>query len=193
MDYSQPHFYHFSEDSIVLSQIVKNREQNIESLLELGAGCAVISIEITKKFNHIERLVLLEKQIEFLPFIHKNLADFLLPHVSQNLDWEVIHSSFKNYRANEKFEVVVGNLPYFLSTNGRLGPDQNRNICRHWMEESFSDVLKLLKSHLAPFGRAYLITSEQALKKVDRKLLEEFSVENIHNFKGAKLFYIKHR
>ena len=45
MDYHQPSFYHFSEDSIELAKLAFKQAQFFECVLDLGCGCGVIGME----------------------------------------------------------------------------------------------------------------------------------------------------
>jgi tRNA1(Val) A37 N6-methylase TrmN6 len=184
MDYFQPEFYRFSEDSLILSQKVIDREQGIKSLLELGSGCGVIGIEIANNIASLKKLKLLEKQAEFLAFIEKNTQSFL----RDNISYELIHSSFYDFASKEhkeKFDVIVGNLPYFIPTAGRLGPNYNRNMCRHWIEGSFNDVIKILDASLNDDGSAYLITAESLIKNIPG-----YQIHFLDQFNTARLILV---
>lgn len=183
MDYLQPDFYRFSEDSLVLSQRVIEREQGMQTCLELGSGCGVVGIEVANKIASIRKLVLLEKQKAFFPFLEQNTQTFLRPNIS----CEILQASFEEYTRNtsEKFDIILGNLPYFLPTTGRLGTNQNRNICRHWIEGSFNDVLTILDKNLKDNGRAYLITNQSLIQNISG-----YTVHHLDQFKSARLILV---
>lgn len=181
MDYFQPSFYHFSEDSLILSRIVIENEQRAQSCLELGSGCGVVGIEVANKISSIKELVLIEKQKDFLPFLEKNIDTFL----RTNIECEILNTTFKEFDESKKFDIIVGNLPYFLPHASRVGLDQRRSICRHWIDGSFAEVLSIVDQNLHDNGHAYLITAKSLIEKI-----EGFHVQELAPFKSAALILV---
>ena len=77
MDYVQPDFYRFNEDSLKLVTRVESTLSKASHVLDVGAGCGIIGIELALRIN-IGELHLLEVQQDFLPFIETNLNSFVL-------------------------------------------------------------------------------------------------------------------
>lgn len=85
IDYSQPDFYRFNEDSTKLVAFIQNHlKKTPQSIIDLGAGCGVIGIEL-KKLYHEAYLTLVEGQSEFLPYLKAILSYLKLRPVSSML------------------------------------------------------------------------------------------------------------
>ena len=80
LDYSQPNFYHFSEDSIRLADYVvskieeKNLSENQRSLncLDLCAGCGVIGLEVVLKGSFAGAINFCEINRDYSSFLIEN-------------------------------------------------------------------------------------------------------------------------
>lgn len=127
INYQQPDFYKFSEDSILLARYVISqlREALANNILDVGAGCGVVGIEIVKEGKINSKLYSLEYQKEFLTSLKQNLKKNLI-----NSSFEIIHSSIGQYITDIKFNCIVCNPPYFNSGEGRKSPSNFKQIAR---------------------------------------------------------------
>ncbi|MEX0798360.1 MAG: methyltransferase [Bacteriovoracaceae bacterium] len=162
MDYLQPKFYRFSQDSLWLAQTAADtimspgRDKLPASLLDIGSGCGVIGIEAANKLSSIQSLTLLEPQEEFAQYLKLNL-DMLetSPKVELSL------STIKNYAPPKKlFDLVLCNPPYFNLNESRLSPDKKRARCRFFLEESLLEFAEEALRLTAPEGEAYILARE---------------------------------
>lgn len=159
MDYAQPDFYHFNEDSIKLAKYVAKNSGPVHSLLDAGAGCGVIGIEIAQLIE-VDELHFLEVQEKFIPYIQENLKLFLPEQTSS-----IINASFSAYKSSQLFDVIVSNPPYYLPDRGQPNKDQNKGICRSFQIDSWGHLLALFHTHLKPSGKAWVVV------KNDKSLL----------------------
>jgi len=164
--YRQPSFYKFSEDSIILSKIVLDHIEQDKAvhILDAGAGCGVVGVEIAKKLSSKSRhsLKLLEKEKEFLPFIKENIARFLPTAIDVN----IYHEDFLNFRDDGPFTHIVCNPPYFFTGEGRASPYLRKNNCRFWDKKKAADFLQHLFSTCQQHQAQGFFCAREELKKL---------------------------
>ena len=153
-DYSQPNFYHFSEDSTYLANyILKNKDINqIQSILDIGAGCGVIGIEIARKMKEEASLLALEPQIAFNKYLEIN-KKFLSSHIN----FEIHNSSIGQFESDKIFDLVVSNPPYFEKGRGRRSHIPERQICRTFELDSLEIFIQKISSLFSPRGIAVIV------------------------------------
>jgi tRNA1(Val) A37 N6-methylase TrmN6 len=135
IDYSQPDFYRFSEDSTKLVTFIQKHLKNSpRSIIDMGAGSGVIGIELKKLFPQAQ-LTLVEIQSEFLPYLKANIELF-------QIQANIVHSSFADFKTTSKFDLIVSNPPYFSKGEGRVSPDTHKQICRTWEQDSLEILLQ---------------------------------------------------
>lgn len=182
MDYKQPDFYSFSQDSIELANLVAQMNNSALSCLDLGSGSGVVGIEIANKINSINSITLLELQTEFYDYLQFNSANLL----NREVTVEILISSFANFKSKKKYDLIVGNLPYFIFESSRPSKNLNRDKCRRWVQDSILDVLKIVESNLADQGIAFLI--------LDRSLInffEKFHFKILKSFKNVAIISVR--
>lgn len=136
MEYNQPDFYHFSRDSIELSNHVLECEQNILSLLDVCAGCGVVGIEIARSAHSLEQCDFVEIQSEFSQSLWENQQRYL-----ESCDSEIFFKSLKEFEINHVYDVIVANPPYFHPNKSRPSANEKRNRCRSLIDLSLEDLL----------------------------------------------------
>lgn len=171
MDYKQPKFYQFNEDSFLLiAEVIKDCKHPIKSLLDVGAGCGVIGIELAIKLN-LERVVLLEKQKAFLESLEYNLNDYL------DIKTEIIHKSIEETNMQDEFDLIVSNPPYFRAGHGRVSPINEKQISRTFTNQmNISKWIECCLSYLKSDGFLYIICHQDSyryLKAYNYKVLNE--------------------
>lgn len=155
MDYKQPDFFHFSDDSTQLANLVINlvKQRSPKSLLDIGAGCGFLGIEIANKVKEIHRLVLLEPQEEFQQSIEFNIENLLI----RKLHIDLSQSWFSEFHHNELFDLIVCNPPYFHKDSGRKSPNINKQIARTFEVDSPLLYMEKILSLLCNRGQAYIL------------------------------------
>jgi tRNA1Val (adenine37-N6)-methyltransferase len=174
-DYFQPDFYHFSQDSISLAQIVLQEIPSIPKnswFMDLCAGCGVVGLEIMKSLDQKINFDFLEIQKEFFPFFYKNLN-----FVGEKGDSCHFHNiDFREFPINRKYSIIVSNPPYFIPGHGRSGKDPRGNKCKFFQDGSYIELFQFLKKSLLPKGKAFILFRET--QKIDsetyKDLVREF-------------------
>jgi tRNA1Val (adenine37-N6)-methyltransferase len=175
-DYLQPDFYRFNEDSLKLVRLVKEKLTVCSSILDLGAGCGVIGIELSIHYN-ADLLSLIELQDEFHPFIQQNCQSFL-----KNLKFEIFTASFGSWTPVTKYDLVVCNPPYYLPQSGQPSIDERRGRARSFIYEDWEVLIQCIDRSLDDQGRAFLViknnskilqTARKAMGKYEFKINEE--------------------
>jgi tRNA1Val (adenine37-N6)-methyltransferase len=169
-DYLQPDFYRFNQDSILLVDTVLTLTKKPQSILDLGAGCGILGIELARKF-HPHRLTLLEMQEDFLYFLKENVQKF----VPNSVHTEIKIASFADFETTESFELIICNPPYFFPGHGQPSQDHRRGIARSFQHDNWEVLLQLIGELLSPNGNAFMVIKDDPrifdqLKKHCRKL-----------------------
>lgn len=153
-DYSQPAFYHFSEDSLLLARFVKDEQLEIHHLLDICAGSGIVGIEILRaqKTLSTRSATFIEIQKEFLSHIKKNSLTFI-PSIKTQI--ELI--SLGEFHSPKSFDCIVSNPPYFQKNHGRKKADARSQLCRTFEVDSLQVLLELIIKVRSPKGKAYII------------------------------------
>jgi tRNA1Val (adenine37-N6)-methyltransferase len=167
-DYLQPDFYRFNQDSLKLVSFVLNKVTVVDSLLDLGAGCGIIGLELARKLR-LKKLTLLECQSDWKDYLQQNVALFLSPQT----EVDIAISSFGNWNSEEKFDLIVSNPPYYLPGHGEPSVDQRKHFSRTFEHDSWEILLSRVYRNLSPSGQAFLVV------KRDKRILEKVRSENL--------------
>lgn len=162
IDYHQPSFYRFNEDSLKLIRFVSSKVSSAGSILDLGAGSGIIGIELANLLKP-SHLVLLELQTEYFEYLQFNRDHFL----NKEVTCELIESSFKDWKSSEKFDLIVSNPPYYLPGHGQPYRDKRRELARSFVVDNWIVLLDCIRDSLSPGGKAYLVV------KNDQKILAQ--------------------
>lgn len=153
MDYLQPKFYRFSEDSIWLAeQCAKFAKGKPRTLLDVGSGCGVVGIEAANRIPSVERIFALEPQVEFAQALTYNKR-LLRADVSM----EVANARIENWISPKRFDLIVSNPPYFKEGEGRQSPDINRAMCRSFQDIDLMGFVEGITSRLSGNGEAFVL------------------------------------
>lgn len=171
-NYSQPDFYHFSEDSIALADylIANNLLFEGASVLDVFSGCGVIGLEVLTKFNKSLQIDLVELQHEYQEHIVENIA---LTHSAPFVRYHINH--YRDFVVNHKrdFDFILANPPYFDPSRVRPGKNKNKNICRQFEEGSLEEFIQLFYNRLSEKGRMLLVLREWPILNGYRAILKK--------------------
>ncbi len=186
MNYSQPDFYHFSEDSTKLADyvfqyVIKKEITNLRCA-DVCAGCGVVGLEFALRINESRQDI---KQIDFY-----ELQDSFVPHLKENLSMlktlncKIYTKSFKDI--TEKYDLILSNPPYFIRGTGKVSTNKNKDCCRFFKKGEEQEFMSLFKRCLTPQGVGIFLSREDW---IDREI---FEIVEQTKLAGATLFVIRY-
>ncbi len=166
-NYSQPDFFRFGHDSVWLAELafMQNMSATKGNILDIGAGCGIVGLELWLKFSSANwHLHSIEPLFEFKKYWEDNKAK-VEEFSNLPLNASYFSGKFQDYNVSElKFDLIVGNLPYFEKGKGRLSPDGKRNKCRFMEEGLIDDLYIFLEMYLVSKGRSYFVWKTSGLE-----------------------------
>ena len=166
-DYLQPDFYRFNQDSIELVRWVSTQIKSARRILDLGAGCGVIGLELARAL-HPEQLTLVEVQGAFGPYLEENLKIFLPNRPGVRIDL----MSFQDWTPDARYDLIVSNPPYYLPGHGEASQCQQRGICRTFHIDGWEILLELISKSLSSDGHAFIsVKNDFRILELIRKLV----------------------
>lgn len=160
MKYSQPDFYHFSEDSIFLAKVAARYIQ-MGKVLDLCAGAGVVGIELYQLLLKQNITIdFLEIQNEYEKHLRTNLKNYQMDQIATTY-----FSDFSKHIIKEKYDYVVCNPPFYDEDKGRLPENNQRKICRFIQKEDFFHLIKYIEQSLRNDGIAFLLLEKDQWDK----------------------------
>lgn len=176
----QPRYgYHFSVDSLLLSDFVRIRKY--DHILDIGTGCGIIAMILAKKHSNV-KIVAIEIQKDLARIAEKNIR---LNHLDgqiavDELDLSKIQVAF----SAGSFDHVVANPPYRSPVSGRLCKNSQETFARHEILTDLDQILSAARYALHPGGRVSLIypadRAAKLLASMHRLSLEPKRLRMIH-------------
>lgn len=184
MRYSQPQFYRFNEDSILLARYILGLGKKISTILDWGCGCGVIGLEIAQRVDGLSRLDFIEKQEEFLPHLKENIQEFF----SQRSLKVQINPPLES----QAYDLIVSNPPYYLKGTKRESCYKERNLCLFMSQKERRDFLHFISKSLSKTGEAYFcLNTDHDWKKILDEFSNIFRVEHIAIIKHLVLIHLQ--
>ena len=156
----------FGMDAVLLSGFANVKED--ECALDLGTGTGIIPILLAAKTKgkHFTGLEISETSADMA----RRSAE--LNDLSQRLD--IVRGDIKEAGemfAPASFDVVTSNPPYISGNHGLTNPDEPKNIARHEICVTLSDVIEAAAYLLKPGGSFYMIHKPFRLAEIFEGLL----------------------
>ncbi|GEM_PF-3083971 len=155
LDYCQPDFYRFSQDSIILAKHAAMAISAVTNVMDLCAGCGVVGLEFFRKSNHAKPFTIdfVELQPEFAPYLRSNIANF------GESKFSIINRSFVELGVNfySKYDLVLCNPPYFESGSGKRSDNILKDNCRFFADGSFEKLLQKIVELLNNDGSVFMV------------------------------------
>jgi tRNA1Val (adenine37-N6)-methyltransferase len=171
--------YRFSIDSILLGRFVRARPR--DRVLELGAGCGVISVMIAALWRPRE-IVAIEIQPDLAEMATRNAA-------ANGLDaLRVINADLRARRidgiAPASCDLVVANPPYRALRSGRASPNPGRRIARDESAATMADFVAAAKRFAANGAKVAFVfdasRSAELLRCMAANTLEPKRIRFVH-------------
>ncbi len=163
--------YRFSIDAVILSDFAA-KDFPGGSVLDVGAGCGVISLCLCRMSSKIERVIAVEIQERLYRLAKRNVRE-------NGLDdkIEVVRADVRRFaeETSERFDAVVSNPPFIPEGGGRESPDDERRVARHEIELDSASLAKCVRRLLRESGRYYVIYPAWRLADV----ICDFSLEGL--------------
>ena len=156
MDYQQPDFYHFDEDSIALAKYVIANFKNLPPPVKMGdffCGCGVIGLEIIDHGVLPGEIIFIEKNSKFLNYITQNIFNF---EVSKNIQSRIFNKNIFDV-VEKDFDLIVANPPYFYPNKNRKSSNIDKYQARFFDDYNFVDVIEKVLMSLSVSGKAYIL------------------------------------
>jgi len=125
----------------VLLGVLACRDRKAKRILDIGTGTGLVALMMAQRFEdaHIDAV---EIDADAACQAQENFS--LSPFASR---LRVIQSDIANYEAEERYDLIVSNPPYFIDS--LQAPDTQRNIARHAVTldcETFASAISRLLS-----------------------------------------------
>jgi len=155
--------YRFSVDALLLAEFVSVRSEDV--VVDLGAGCGIISLFLAVKRN-VSFIVGLELQEELASQAQRNIV---LNKLEKKM--AIIRGDLRHLPMGPAFaHIVVCNPPYRRQKSGRINPDFSKAIARHELSTKVDDILAAGKALLKEGGRLALIYPANRLVEIFAKM-----------------------
>jgi tRNA1Val (adenine37-N6)-methyltransferase len=210
-NYFQPDDYHFSEDSIKLSNFANKTliNQSLEfkrlRVVDLCAGCGVVGLEFFLDFvenyensiNFIKKGLLkvyfIEKEPEFLFYLNKNISHvinlisekYFLEKALVKSVFEVKIIDFNNVNISDyfKFDIVLSNPPYYILGSVKMSDKPLKNKCLFTEESSFIKLFDFMLNVVSDSGFLFFLFRNHSKKQ---KLILDRFIDKNKNLKLIK-------
>ncbi len=189
LQYSQPDFYHFSEDSVDLAGYVNkwligNNKKNL-TCADICCGCGIVGMEMLKESHSISKIDFYDFEKQFHYFWKENRDKFLLKCKKEQASF--ILKDFKEI--NGEYDLIVSNPPYFVDEHSRRPSNINRQNCRMMALQDFTTFYKQVESLLSKDGHAFILSRIDVLEFLPKelKVLKEIELE------GGSIFHLAKR
>lgn len=149
--------YRFSIDSILLANFVVLKKR--DRLLDIGSGCGIIPIYMSKK-GYNNNMLGVEIQEELFGASQKNLLLNNVKNVQfMHGDIQIMEKELKR----TLFQAVVSNPPYTKRHSGRKSHQNSRIIARYESRLDLLGLISIASSLLSKKGRFYMIYPSKRL------------------------------
>ena len=173
------HGYRFSVEAILLGRFA--RVSTRDRVLELGAGCGVVSIMMAALYRPREVVA-----VEIQP----SLAE-MIPRSASINRLKSVHAVCADLRQKKmagvepaSFDLVVANPPYRAAASGRESPDHGRRVARAEGSTVLADFVAAARRYTRARGRvAFVFTARRSAELISAmrsKQLEPKRIRFVH-------------
>jgi tRNA1(Val) A37 N6-methylase TrmN6 len=171
--------YRFSVEAILLGRFVRARAS--DRVLELGAGCGVVSVMVAA-LSGAQEVVAMELQPALAGLIARNAALNGLSQVS-GLRADLRARRIEGLKP-ASFDLVVANPPYRARNTGRESPKEGRRIARGGGGASLAEFLDAARRYARDGGSVAIIFTAarcaELIAEMRRRSLEPKRIRFVH-------------
>lgn len=150
--------HRFTTDSVLLARLSTPKKN--AKLLELGTGCGVVSIILSKRIPSL-RITAVEIQEEMSKLAERNVKLNDMEHSISVLNRDIKELS-KTF-PSAHFDYIVTNPPYRQTASGRSSPDRSRSVSNHEFSVTINDIMRVSQHLLKIRGRISIIYTADRL------------------------------
>ena len=143
--------YTFTCDSAILANFILLRRNDVA--LEIGCGCGVISILLSKKVK-FKKIYAVELQPQMASLARRNVELNGLQDKIEVINDDIL--CYDKYFKKGEFDAVFSNPPYMLSS-GDKNDNEVRNIARHDFTLPIEKFCESASALLKEGGRLYVV------------------------------------
>jgi tRNA1Val (adenine37-N6)-methyltransferase len=156
------HGYRFSIEAILLGRFVHANTR--DRVLELGAGCGVVSIMIAALY-HPREVVAIEIQPPLAEMISRSSAINQLKCVNA-VNADIRQKKIAGVEP-ASFDLIVANPPYRATASGRKNPDHGRRVARGEGDTVLMDFVAAARRYARTRGRvAFVFTARRSAELI---------------------------
>jgi tRNA1Val (adenine37-N6)-methyltransferase len=174
--------YRFAIDSILLARFARPRQRT--RILELGAGCGVVSIMLAA-LHQPKEVVAVELQ--------PRLAEMIVHNAAINMT-TVVRGICTDLRgtiqgiAPASFDYVVANPPYRAARRGRESPNPERRAARSGDDTTLADFVATAESYAKDGGKVAMVFTAsrtvELIAELKQRSLEPKRIRFVHSQPG---------
>jgi tRNA1Val (adenine37-N6)-methyltransferase len=173
------HGYRFSIEAILLGRFARARSR--DRVLELGAGCGVVSIMMAASYGP-RAVVAIEIQRALAALIARN---------AETNGLESVHAVCADLRQKKiagvesaSFDLVVANPPYRATATGRENPEHSRRLARGESAATLADFVAAARRYARRGGRVVFVftarRSAELISAMRSKQIEPKRIRFVH-------------
>ena len=178
--------YHFNTDTCLLGEFIKINKG--DKVLDVGTNNGALLVFIINKGGIAFGIEINNQALEIAKLTLKE----------NNFEATLINQDFKTYLANEKYDVIVSNPPYFSSKEEKQkNQNEHLKIARHEEMLDLKSLCASIANNLKEDGKVYLVHRPNRLDDIEKNLNEvglyinEYQLVYDYRKKEAKSLLIK--
>lgn len=178
--------YHFNTDTCLLGEFIKINKG--DKVLDVGTNNGALLVFIINKGGKAFGIEINKQALEIAKLTLKE----------NNFEATLINQDFKTYLANEKYDVIVSNPPYFSSKEEKQkNQNEHLKIARHEEMLDLKSLCVSIANNLKEDGKVYLVHRPNRLDDIEKKLnkvglyINEYQLVYDYRKKEAKSLLIK--
>ena len=153
--------YHFNTDTCLLGEFIKINKG--DKVLDVGTNNGALLVFIINKGGTAFGIEINKQALEIAKLTLKE----------NNFEATLINQDFKTYLANEKYDVIVSNPPYFSSKEEKQkNQNEHLKIARHEEMLDLKSLCASIANNLKKEGRVYLVHRPNRLNDIEKNLNE---------------------